>query len=94
MIECEAVEALAALAEKHRLGIWRLLVRETPAGMRAGAIGEALGIPKPLLAYHLALLSRVGLARRRREGRFRIYTADLTMLDALTGLLRGASAPH
>ncbi|WP_367278528.1 ArsR/SmtB family transcription factor, partial [Thiomonas sp.] len=37
--------------------------------------------------FHLAHLSRVGLARRRQEGRFVIYAADFPVMNELLGFL-------
>ena len=53
-----AVAALGALAQEHRLAIFRLLVQAGTEGMAAGAIAEALGIPNSSLSFHLAQLRR------------------------------------
>jgi hypothetical protein len=39
----KVVEALAALAQEHRLAAFRLLVQAGEKGMPAGAIAEGLG---------------------------------------------------
>ena len=49
-----AVEALAALAQEHRLALFRLLVQAGEKGMAAGAIADALGVPNSSLSFHLA----------------------------------------
>ncbi len=82
-----AAELLAALGHESRLSIYRLLVQAGPQGLHAGAIGESLGLPAPTLSFHLAHLSRVGLARRRQEGRFAIYAADFPVMNELIGFL-------
>ena len=56
-----AIAALGALAQEHRLALFRLLVQAGPEGMPAGAIATALGIPNSSLSFHLAQLSRAGL---------------------------------
>jgi DNA-binding transcriptional ArsR family regulator len=83
----EALQSLSALAQESRLAIFRLLVQAGPAGMPAGAIGEALGLPPATLSFHLAGLTRAGLARSRQEGRFVIYSADYAAMNALVGFL-------
>ena len=87
MQAAEAVEALGALAQEHRLALFRLLVQAGPDGMPAGAIASALGVPNSSLSFHLAQLSRAGLIRQRREHRSLIYSADYEAMNALVGYL-------
>lgn len=82
-----AVEALGALAQEHRLALFRLLVQAGDEGMPAGAIAEKLGVPNSSLSFHLAHLTRAGLIQQRRQGRSLIYTADYTATNALVGYL-------
>ncbi len=82
-----AVEALGALAQEHRLALFRLLVQKGDEGLAAGAIAEALGVPNSSLSFHLAHLTRAGLIRQRRQGRSLIYTADYAAMNALVGYL-------
>ena len=67
-----AVEALGALAQEHRLALFRLLIQAGDNGMAAGAIAEKLGVPNSSLSFHLAHLTRAGLIQQRRQGRSRI----------------------
>ena len=83
----QAVQALSALAQGSRLAIFRLLVQAGPAGMAAGSIGEKLDLPPATLSFHLAGLTRAGLARSRQDGRFVIYTADFDSINALVNFL-------
>jgi DNA-binding transcriptional ArsR family regulator len=83
----EVVVALSALAQPSRLAAFRLLVGAGPAGMTAGAIGEVLGLPPATLSFHLAGLTRAGLAHSRQDGRFVIYSADFQNMSALVGFL-------
>jgi len=83
----QAVDALSALAQETRLGVYRLLVEAGPDGMAAGAIGEELELPAPTLFFHLAHLTRAGLVRSRQEGRFVIYSADFKNMNQLVGFL-------
>lgn len=82
-----AVAALSALAQEHRLALFRLLVQAGEDGMAAGAIAEALGIPNSSLSFHLAQLSRAGLIRQERKHRSLIYSADYPAMNALLGYL-------
>jgi len=83
----QALQSLSALAQESRLAIFRLLVQAGPAGMAAGAIGEKLDLPPATLSFHLAGLTRAGLAQSRQEGRFVIYRADYATMNALVGFL-------
>jgi len=82
-----AVDALGALAQEHRLALFRLLVQAGPDGMAAGAIAEALGIPNSSLSFHLAQLKRAGLVRQERRHRSLLYSADYPAMNALVGYL-------
>jgi DNA-binding transcriptional ArsR family regulator len=83
----EALEALSALAQESRLSIYRLLVEAGPEGLSAGRIGEALQVPPATLSFHLAHLTRAGLAQSRQQGRFVFYSADFQNMNALVGYL-------
>lgn len=83
----EAVNALAALAQEHRLAIFRLLVRAGDNGLAAGAIAEALDLPPSSLSFHLAQLHSAGLVERTRAHRSIIYAADYDAMNALVGFL-------
>ena len=83
----QAIQSLSALAQESRLSIFRLLVQAGPVGMAAGAIGEALDLPPATLSFHLAGLTRAGLAQSRQEGRFVIYSADYATMNSLVGFL-------
>jgi len=82
-----AIQALSALAQESRLAIFRLLVQAGPAGLAAGAIGEKLDLPPATLSFHLAGLTRAGLAQSRQEGRFVIYSANYESMNTLVGFL-------
>ncbi|QCP54823.1 winged helix-turn-helix transcriptional regulator [Trinickia violacea] len=82
-----AVTALAALAQESRLAAFRLLVTAGPAGMSAGAIAEALGLPSPSLSFHLKELSHAGLIEGRSQGRHIMYSANYANMQALMDFL-------
>jgi DNA-binding transcriptional ArsR family regulator len=82
-----AVTALAALAQPSRLAIFRTLVQSGPAGVAAGRISELTGIAPSSLSFHLKELAHAGMVDARQAGRFVIYTANFTTMNALLGFL-------
>lgn len=82
-----AVIALSALAQEHRLEIFRLLVREGIQGIPAGQIGEKLDIPLSTLSFHLSQLKNSGLINCRRESRTLFYSANYLSMNALMAYL-------
>ncbi len=82
-----AAELLAALGHESRLSIFRLLVEAGEAGIYASTIGEQLGMAPATLSFHLAHLSRVGLIRGEKEGRFIRYSTDYATMDELIAFL-------
>ena len=83
----DAVLALSAIAQEHRLAIYRLLVQAGPESMAAGLIAERLELPPSSLSFHLAHLTRAGLIEQRRESRSLIYSADFERMNALVSFL-------
>jgi DNA-binding transcriptional ArsR family regulator len=82
-----AVVALGALAQEHRLALFRLLVQAGPDGMAAGAIAERLGIPNSSLSFHLAQLRGAGLISQERQHRSLIYRANYPAMNSLVDYL-------
>lgn len=87
MEKSTAIEALAALAHETRLDVFRLLVREGPSGLSAGAISERLGLAPATLSFHLNNLRQAGLVRPRRESRHIFYRAHYEAMGELMGYL-------
>lgn len=83
----DAIAALAALAQEHRLALFRLLVQAGEDGLPAGAIAAELGVPNSSLSFHLAQLHRAGLVKQERRHRSLIYSADYTAMNLLVGYL-------
>lgn len=81
------VIALSALAQDSRLAIFRALVQAGPAGLSAGKIGVATGIPPSSLSFHLKELTYANMVRSHQEGRFVIYAANFTTMNALLAFL-------
>jgi ArsR family transcriptional regulator, arsenate/arsenite/antimonite-responsive transcriptional repressor len=77
MEKSEALEALAALGQETRLEVFRLLVRQGPIGMTAGAVAEALKVAPSTLSPHLAQLERSGLATSWRVDRRIFYAVNI-----------------
>lgn len=82
-----AVRALGALAQEHRLAVFRLLVQAGAAGLPAGALASRLGVPPSSLSFHLAQLAHAGLVAQRRESRSIIYTANYAAMNGLMAFL-------
>jgi ArsR family transcriptional regulator len=82
-----AVEAFAALAQEHRLAVFRLMVSEGAGGLTAGEIAHRLAIPPSTLSHHLAHLERAGLLRSRRVDRRIFYAVDVKGTRALVTFL-------
>src|SRR5687768_9866010 len=82
-----AIAALGALAQEHRLALFRLLVQAGEDGMAAGAIADALRVPNSSLSFHLAALHRAGLIRQERRHRSLIYRADYAAMNGLVAYL-------
>ena len=87
MKSAQAIDALGALAQEHRLALFRLLVQAGDDGRAAGSLAEALSLPNSSLSFHLAHLHRAGLIDQRRDGRSLIYTANYAAMNDLVGYL-------
>jgi len=72
-----AVQALSALANEHRLRIFRTLVAVGPSGLRAGELAGRLGIGPTSLSFHLKELDRAGLLVSTRQGRNVVYAVQI-----------------
>jgi DNA-binding transcriptional ArsR family regulator len=83
----DAVAALSALAQEHRLAIFRLLVQAGPEGMPAGQVAEALDLAPNTLTFHFDRLRSAGLVTVRRDGRSMIYAAQYEAMNGVLGFL-------
>jgi len=83
----QIVEALAALAQKSRLAVFRWLVQAGPQGGNPGEIAEQLGLAPATLSFQLKTLVQARLVRATQSGRFICYTADYDAMRALIGYL-------
>ena len=82
-----AIAAFAALAQDHRLQVFRLLMRQAPYGLPAGQISDCLGITASTLSSHLSQLERTGLLRSWRDQRRIFYAANAEGIRDLIAFL-------
>ncbi|MFM9863036.1 MAG: ArsR/SmtB family transcription factor [Micropepsaceae bacterium] len=87
MESIQVVSALEALAQEHRLAVFRALVQAGPPGLTPSRIAEALDIPAPTLSFHLAQLKHAGLVTVTRQGRSLIYVAAFDKMHGLVAFL-------
>lgn len=87
MGEDEAVQGLAALGNRTRLQVFRLLVQAGAAGAAVGVLQERLEVPASTLAHHISALVRAGLVEQERQGREVICRANYGAVRALVGYL-------
>ena len=87
MEQSNAVEALAALAQATRLGIFRLLMQKGPGGASAGDIGAHMHLRAPTLSFHLNILRHAGLIGSQRQSRNIYYFAQYDAVSQLMSFL-------
>ena len=78
-----AIVMLGALAQAHRLHIFRLLVRVGPSGLPASEIAEDAGISPTSASFHLKELEHSGLLVATRQGRFIRYAVHVEAIRKL-----------
>lgn len=86
--EQAAADALAALGNRTRLRIFKLLVRAGPAGTNIGTVQRLLGIPATTLGHHLGTLAAAGLVGQERRGREVICTANYRAVGEVLDYVR------
>lgn len=82
-----ATEAFSALAQEHRLTVFRILMREGPNGLPAGEIAARVAVAPSTLSHHLAHLERAGLLRSWRVERRIFYAVDIMGTRRLVAFL-------
>jgi DNA-binding transcriptional ArsR family regulator len=74
------MEAAAAISDPIRRRVLELVRdRELPAG----ALAAEFEVSRPAVSRHLRVLREAGLVRERRDGRRRLYRAELEPLGEL-----------
>jgi ArsR family transcriptional regulator, arsenate/arsenite/antimonite-responsive transcriptional repressor len=81
------VRSLAALAQTHRLRVFRLLVVAGQQGLTPGALAESLELPAATLSFHLKELSNAGLVTQERVSRNVVYRASFDHMNDLLAYL-------
>jgi ArsR family transcriptional regulator, arsenate/arsenite/antimonite-responsive transcriptional repressor len=83
MKESAVLKSLAALAQAHRLRVFRALVVAGPAGSTPTALASRLKVSPATLSFHLKELLNAGLITQERAGRHLIYRADFQRMNEL-----------
>lgn len=78
---------MAALAQPHRLKVFRALVVAGQAGMTPGTIADGMQVPAATLSFHLKELMYAGLVTQQRVGRNLVYRADYDHMAAVLAYL-------
>lgn len=87
MEDNDAVRALGALAQPHRLRTFRALVVAGREGLTPGDISGQLDIPPATLSFHLKELAFAGMVSQTRDGRNLIYRASFERMNSLLAFL-------
>ncbi|QZA80139.1 ArsR/SmtB family transcription factor [Deefgea piscis] len=82
-----ATTIFESLSSGIRLDAYRLLVRQGHAGMVAGEIANALGVPPTNMSFHLKAMAQANVVTVAQEGRYMRYRANFSlMLDLIAYL--------
>jgi ArsR family transcriptional regulator len=87
MKSSDALAGLNALAQEHRLTLFRLLVQAGEEGMAVGELAAATGLAGATLTNHLHILRRAGMVSDERRGRVIQCRANYTQMNELLGFL-------
>ena len=82
-----AVRSLAAIAQPHRLRVFRALVVAGERGLTPGTLAEQLSVAPSSLSFHLKELTYSGLASSEARGRNLIYRANFEQMNMLLAYL-------
>ena len=82
-----AVRSLTAIAQPHRLRVFRALVVAGDGGLTPGALAEQLSVAPSSLSFHLKELTYSGLASSEARGRNLIYRANFAQMNGLLAYL-------
>jgi ArsR family transcriptional regulator len=87
MKSTDALACLNALAQEHRLNLFRLLVQAGEQGMAVGELAAATELAGATLTNHLHILRRAGLVSDERRGRVIQCRANYPQMNTLLGFL-------
>lgn len=88
--EAQAADGYAALGNRARLRLLRLLVRAGGDGLKVGEVGHHMRMPASTLAHHLSALVRAGLVIQEKRGREVICTAHYATIKGAAAYLTEA----
>jgi DNA-binding transcriptional ArsR family regulator len=74
------MDAVAAIADPLRRRVLELVRDEE---LSAGALASEFAVSRPAVSRHLRVLRETGLVTERREGKHRLYRANLEPLAEL-----------
>ncbi len=83
----DALACLGALAQEHRLNLFRLLVQAGDEGMSVGELAGVTGLAGATLTNHLHILRRASMVSDERRGRVIQCRANYTQMNGLLGFL-------
>jgi DNA-binding transcriptional ArsR family regulator len=86
--EQAAADALAALGNRTRLRIFKVLMRAGREGANIGTIQRLLRVPATTLSHHLGTLAQAGLISQERQGREVICTANFKAVNDVLGYVK------
>ena len=86
--EVRAALGLAALGNRHRLRLFKILVRAGPQGLNISDLQRLLDMPASTLAHHLSMLARAELVLQERQGREVMCTANYQVVNGLVAYLK------
>lgn len=90
-----ATQIFESLSSDVRLDVYRLLVKQGPAGLVAGEISTLLEVPPTNLSFHLKALTQAHLLTVEQEGRYQRYRANIPlMLELIAYLTEECCAGH
>ena len=81
--EDTVANGLAALGNKTRLRLFKLLVKAGDEGLSVGEIKSRLKVPPSTLAHHLATLTQSGLITQQRHGRAIISAVNYPVMHGV-----------
>lgn len=87
--ETSAIEALSALAQGTRIGVFRILMAAFPRSVPAGEIASRMAVPHNTMSVHLRILQRAGLCTVQRQGRMMLYRAEVAGFAGLMQFMAG-----
>jgi DNA-binding transcriptional ArsR family regulator len=84
----DVAASLAELGNRHRLAIFRLLVKAGFPGATVGEIQQNLEIPASTLSHHLARMAKVGLILQEKQSRTIYCKPDFAHLNQVIQFLQ------